>query len=149
MKSSASQNGMALFAAIALTVVLASLGAAMATMSTMSHDTVTKSVQTAKVYYGARAGLEWGIQRAVAAGACPAGAVAFNLTQGGLSGVAVRVTCVQQSTHGSPPPAPTTCLPNPPNTCVVYYVTSHATLGTLGGLDYAERRVEATVSNIP
>lgn len=149
MKAGAPQNGVALISAIFLMVVLVALGAAMATMSTTSHDTVTKSVQAAKVYYGSKAGLEWGIQRAVAAGACPAGAVAFGLTQGALNGVAVQVTCVQQSTHGNPPPAPTTCLPNPPNTCVVYYVTSHATTGVLGGLDYAERRIEATVSNIP
>ena len=149
MRAGASQHGVALVAAIFLVVVLVALGAAMAVMSTVSHDTVTKSVQTAKVYHGAKSGLEWGIQRAVAAGACPAGAVAFNLTQGALNGVAVQVTCVQRSTHGNPPLPPTICLPNPPNTCAVYYITSNATLGTLGGLDYAERRVEATVSNIP
>lgn len=135
MRAGAPQHGVALVAAIFLVVVLVALGAAMAVMSTVSHDTVTKSVQAAKVYYGAKSGLEWGIQRAVAAGACPAGAVAFNLTQGALNGVAVQVTCVQQSVHGG--------------TNFVYYITSSATLGALGGLDYAERRVEATVSNIP
>ena len=149
MRSRASQNGMALVSAIFLMVILAALGGAMALMSTSSHDTATKSLQAARVYYGAKAGLEWGIQRAVAAGACPAGAVNFTLTQGALNGVAVQVTCVQQSTHGNPPLPPAFCLPNPPNTCAVYYITSNATIGVLGRLDYAERRIEATVSNIP
>jgi hypothetical protein len=149
MRPGAPQRGVALVAAIFLVVVLIGLGAAMAVMSSASQDTATKSLQAAKVYYGARAGLEWGVQRAVAAGACPAGAVNFNLTQGALNGVAVQVTCVQGSTHGNPPAAPIVCPPNPPNTCAVYYIRSNATIGTLGGLDYAERRVEATVSNIP
>lgn len=31
----------------------------------------------------------------------------------------------------------------------VYYLTSIATTGTLGGVNYAERRLEARISNIP
>jgi MSHA biogenesis protein MshP len=135
MRAGAPQHGVALVAAIFLVVVLVALGAAMAVMSSVSQDTATKSLLTAKVYYGARAGLEWGIQRAVAAASCPGGATAFTLAQGGLAGVAVQVTCVQQSVHGG--------------TNFVYYITSNATIGALGGLDYAERRIEATVSNIP
>jgi MSHA biogenesis protein MshP len=128
-----SASGMALMTAIFLIVVLASLGLAMVTLSTGSQDTANKSLQAAKVYYGAKAGLEWGIQQAVAAGSCAGGS--FSLAEGGLNGVSVAVTCVQQSTHGAGN--------------FVYYLTSRATIGTLGGLDYAERRVEATVSNIP
>jgi MSHA biogenesis protein MshP len=124
-------SGVALLSAIFLMVVLVSLGAAMAVMSSTSQNTASKSLQTAKVYYGAKAGLEWGIQRAVAQATC--GAAGFTLAQGALNGVAVQVTCVQQTTHGG--------------ANVVYYLTSTATIGAVGGLDYAERRVEATVSN--
>ena len=125
--------GIALISAIFLIGVLAALGLAMVTISSGSQDTANKSLQAAKAYYGARAGLEWGIQQAVAVGSCAGGA--FSLAQGGLNGVNVTVTCVQQSAHGAGN--------------FVYYLTSTATIGTLGGLDYAERRVEATVSNIP
>jgi MSHA biogenesis protein MshP len=125
--------GVALISAIFLIGVLAALGLAMVAISTGSQDTANKSLQAAKVYYGSRAGLEWGIQQAVAAGSCAGGS--FSLAEGGLNGVSVVVTCVQQSTHGAGN--------------FVYYLTSRATIGTLGGLDYAERRVEATVSNIP
>jgi MSHA biogenesis protein MshP len=134
-KALAPQRGVALVAAIFLITVLLALGAAMVSMSSGSQDTVNKSLQAAKVYYGARAGLEWGIQRAIAAASCVAGPTAINPAQGALVGVALQVSCVQQTSHGG--------------TNVVYYITSSATIGTLGGLDYAERRLEATVSNIP
>jgi hypothetical protein len=53
-----------------------------------------------------------------------------------LNGVSVTVTCVANtSAYGSGN--------------YVYYVTSQATSGALGGLTYAERHLEATVSNIP
>jgi MSHA biogenesis protein MshP len=125
-------SGVALVSAIFLMVVLVSLGVAMAVMSSTAQNTASKSLQTAKVYYGAKAGLDWGIQRAIAQATCGA-APAFVLAQGALSGVTVQVTCSQQTSHGG--------------ANAVYYITSTATVGALGGLDYAERRVEATVAN--
>ncbi len=118
--------------AIFLIVVLAALGASIASISNVEHDTATKSLLSTRVYYGAKTGLEWAIQRAIAAASC-AGAT-FSPSGGGFEGVSVTVTCVQ-STHGSGN--------------ITYYITSIATAGTVGSLNYAERRMEATVSNIP
>jgi MSHA biogenesis protein MshP len=124
-------RGMVAIAAIFLIVALAGLGLAMSSLSSVQADTVAKSMQAAKVYWGARAGLEWGIQRAVAASSCVGGS--FTLSEAALNGVSVTVACTP-NTFGS-------------NT--VYYFTSTATTGTLGKLDYAERRLSASVSDIP
>jgi MSHA biogenesis protein MshP len=127
-------NGFALVNALFLLVVMGVLAAVMATLSNVSHDTGNKSLLSAKVYYGAKAGLDWGIQRAHAAGSCAGSTGPFPITQGGLAGVSVTVECVE-SLHGA--------------TNSVYYIVSRATIGAVGAPDYAERRMEATVSNIP
>jgi MSHA biogenesis protein MshP len=136
MKPRSAAAGMALIAAIFLIVALAALGASMASLSNVEHDTGGKSLQSAKVYYGARAGLEWGIQQAIGAGASCAGSwgPGSNPMQGALSDVSVAVTCTTSTYGGS-------------NN--VYSITSVATVGTLGQLSYAERHLSASVSNIP
>ena len=148
MKRRIRSAGMALMSAIFLIVVLIGLGLAMMNLSNVEHDTASKAILAAKVYYGARAGMDWGIQQANAAGwACsppPAGSSAtFNLTQGSLNGVAVTVTCV------AAPQGVSTCGSAGTSLCQTYYLTSAATTGTLGTLSYAERHLEATISNIP
>jgi hypothetical protein len=122
---------MVAIAAIFLIVALVGLGLAMSSLSGVQADTVSKSLQAAKVYWGARAGLEWGIQRSFATAGCVSGS--FNLTEAALNGVSVSVTCTQ-NTFG---------------TNNVYYFTSIATIGTVGQLNYAERRMLASVSDIP
>jgi MSHA biogenesis protein MshP len=133
MKRRSNSTGGALITAIFLIVVLTALGVAVSKLSNITQDTATKANLSAKVYYGAKAGVEWGIQQAIAAGwdCTAAGTPAMS---GALSDVAVTVACTR-STHG---------LGN-----LVYYITSRATTGTVGGINYAERRMEATVSNIP
>lgn len=144
MKRRIRSAGMALMSAIFLIVVLIGLGVAMMNLSNVEQDTASKAILSAKVYYGARAGLDWGIQQAIAAGApCNGVPTNFNLTQGSLSGVAVAVTCF------AAPQGVSTCGSAGTSLCRTYYLTSAATTGTLGTLSYAERHIEATVSNIP
>ena len=92
MRTRVRSAGMALMSAIFLIVVLIGLGIAMMNLSNVEHDTASKAILAAKVYYGAKAGIDWGIQQAIAAGLCVGGPL--NLTQGSLSGVTVNVTCV-------------------------------------------------------
>lgn len=144
MKRRIHSAGMALISAIFLIVVLIGLGLAMMNLSNAEQDTASKAILSAKVYYGAKAGMEWGLQQAIAAGAaCNGAASNFNLTQGSLSGVAVTVTCL------AGPQGASTCGSGGTSLCQTYYLTSAATTGTLGTLSYAERHLEATVSNIP
>lgn len=142
-------SGMALITAIFLIVVLVAIALAAVTLSSVEQDTGTKSLTSTTVYYGAKAGLDWGIQRALAARSCPAPATTFNLTQGALNGISVSVTCTA-TTHGTTSCTGTACTGGAsPCPCTAYFVTSTATNGTLGNPNYAERHVEATVSNVP
>ena len=132
--------GMALISAIFLIVVLVALGASMSSLSNVEHDTAAKSIQAARVYYGAKSGLEWAIQQTISDPAPPArcvGAGPFALTATGLEGVSVTIQC-EAAQYGSG------------TTAYTFYIRSVATIGSAPGtLGYAERRMEATVSNIP
>ena len=142
MKRHARCAGAALISAIFLIVVLAAIGASMVSLSTVQEDTVTKSVLAARVYYGAKAGIDWAVQRTISDPAPPARCTTTDFpatvtpTGTGIAGVSVVVTCAR-SQHGAGA------------TAFTYYLTSIATTGTLGTPSYAERRMEATVSNIP
>ena len=130
MKAAAS--GFAMVSAIFLLVVLAALGAYMITLSGTHQATPRQSILGTRVYFGAKAGLDWGIQQAIAAGSCVA-STPVALAGTGLSGVTATVTCTSTAHTGGN----------------VYRITSTAVTGTFGSLDYAQRRMEATVSNIP
>lgn len=144
MRTRLRSTGMALISAIFLIVVLIGVGVAMMNLSNVEHDTASKAILAAKVYYGARAGVDWGIQQSIAASSCVGGAgTTINLTTGSLNGVNVTVTC------GAALQGASTCGLTGTSTCQTYYLTSVATTGALGTLNYAERRIEATVSNIP
>jgi MSHA biogenesis protein MshP len=125
-------SGAALITALLLVGVLAAIGVAMSRLSNVEHDTRTKAVLSAKVYYGAKAGLEWAIQQVIAGGACPGAAPTLG---GGLTGVTLLVNSCAPTTHG---------LGN-----TVYYISITATTGAIGTVTYAERRMEASVSSIP
>lgn len=136
-------SGSAIISALFLVIVLGALGAAMVNLSIVQQDTATKSLLASRVYYGAKTGLDWSIQRAISdpapATRCTNPAefpATFSPAGAGLAGVSVAVTCAR-SQHGAG------------TTAFTYYITSIATTGTLGTISYAERRMEATVSNIP
>lgn len=128
--------GSALITATFLMVVLLGIGVAMLNLTSVEHDTASKSLLSTKVYYGAKAGLDWGIQQAVAAGLCAPSTGPFSLTGGSLSGVNVTVTCTESKQGAASGQS-------------VFYITSKAITGSVGALSYAERHMEATVSNIP
>jgi MSHA biogenesis protein MshP len=124
-------SGAALITALFLVAVLAAIGIAMSRLSNVENDTRTKAVLASRVYYGAKAGLDFGIQQAIAADSCVSATPALGAA---LTGVTVSVTCAR-TTHGAGN--------------FSYYITSNAKTGTLGAATYAERWMEATVSNIP
>jgi MSHA biogenesis protein MshP len=126
-----SASGFALPTAIFLLVVLAALGVFMVTLSGTHQAAPRHSLLAARVYFGAKAGLEWGIHQAIAAGSCVGGTPA--MTGAGLTGVNATVLCTSTAHTGG----------------TVYRITSTAVSGTFGTIDYAQRRMEATVSNIP
>lgn len=84
------QRGFAIVSAIFLLVVLAALGGFIATVATTQHLGSALDVQGAQVFYAARAGTEWGLQRALSAATCNAtSSFAY-----GVGNIAVTVNCL-------------------------------------------------------
>ena len=137
----AKQRGFTLVSAIFLLVVLASLGAYMVTLSGVQQVTTSQSVQAARAYFAAKAGLEWGIHWATAPGAdagdpdlrqCAASTGPFTLTGSGFEGVSVTVTCTDVAYNGN-------------DYYRTFNLTSTATYGSTGMPDYVERKLQAIV----
>ena len=135
------QRGFTLVSAIFLLVVLASLGAYMVTLSGVQQVTTSQSVQAARAYFAAKAGLEWGIHWAIAPGAdagdptlgqCALSTGSFTLTGAGFEGVSVTVTCTRTIYNGN-------------DLYHIFNLTSTATNGSAGTPDYLERKLQAIV----
>jgi MSHA biogenesis protein MshP len=145
MKTRSTIAGAALVSAIFLIVVLVALGASMMSLTNVEHETATKSLLAVKVYYGAKSGLEWGIQQAISdpspptrcASASMNSAFPSALTAPGLEGVNITISC-EAAQFGTG------------TTAYTFYNPTTATIGPgAGGLGYAARRMQATVANIP
>lgn len=94
------QRGFSTITAIFLLVILAALGAFMVTFTGLQQTTVQADVLGVRAYYAARAGVEWGLYRALdpdaapptaSFAACPAGTLTG--LGGSLAPFAVTVTC--------------------------------------------------------
>ena len=127
------QRGFALVVAIFLLVVLASLGVYIVKISGVQHQTVNIALLGARAFEAARTGIEWGAFQALDSGACTT--TTLNLTEGGLDGFDVDVTCTTSS-H--------TELGNAYN---LYLIEVEARAGAYGTPDYVSRRMQATVTD--
>lgn len=122
------QRGFAIISAIFLLVVLAGLGAAMMTFATAQHASSAMDVLGARAYQAARAGIEWGAYRALINNSC---AASSNVALGAdLDDFTVTVQC-SATTSGA---------------ITAWELTSTASVGSVGSIGYAERRLQAIVS---
>ena len=135
-------RGVSVVTAIFLILVIAVLGAYIASVATTQHTTATLDLQGAKAYQAAYAGMQWGVYQTLGPPGTCAGSTSFALT-GALGGFAVTVQCTD------------TTLPlgytENGVTRHVYRITSTgcspsggACPGTQGGY-YVERQLEATL----
>ncbi|APA68053.1 hypothetical protein [Janthinobacterium sp. 1_2014MBL_MicDiv] len=139
-------RGFSLVTAIFLLVVLAGLAAVMVNVSTFQQTESAMDVQGVRAEQAARAGLEWGLQRQLAAGLAPGAAciapAAFTLPTGTtLSAFTVSVQCTTATGPGTlanwtitatacnQPAAAAPRCPNPGNNA-----------------DYVQRRLQAVLS---
>ena len=127
------QRGFALIAAIFLIVVLASLGVFMVRVSGVQNQTVNIALLGARAFEAAVAGMEWGAFQALDSGACTS--TTLNLTEGGLTGFDVDVTC-SSSAHTESG-----------NTYTLFLIDVEARNGVYGTPDYVSRRMQARVTN--
>lgn len=82
------QGGFGVIAAIFILVILAGLGAAIATVSTTQHLGSALDLEGIRAYQAARSGIEWGLFRALRSASCAAAA-----DIGAIDGMAVTVNC--------------------------------------------------------
>ena len=132
------QSGFTLLTALFLLVVVALLSVYMINFSSVQHSTLVYGVQGARAMQGARSGLEWGIYQAINTGVCPSGSFSTN-GAGSLDNFTISVSCTSSDhrEQGAPLPIRT------------FRLTSSASIGTFGSLDYTYRELQATVSNPP
>ena len=126
------EGGFALIAALALLVVLGSTGAIMLRLSAVQQNATTAAVLGTRADHAARAGIEWGLHRAVALSDCPAAVSSFDLSEGALGGFRVVVRCTA-SLHeeGS-------------DVRLSVSLRSEASSGVLGSRDFVYREMEAS-----
>jgi MSHA biogenesis protein MshP len=85
------QRGAALMSAIFLLVVIGGLIAYLLKMSGLQHSSVALDVMGARAYQASRAGVDWGVYRALRDASCAASS-SFGLA-GGLGDFTVTVEC--------------------------------------------------------
>ena len=127
------QRGFALVAAIFLLVVLASLGVYIVRISGVQQQTVNVALLGARAFEAAVAGMEWGAFQALDSGTCTT--TTLNLTEGGLAGFDVDVTC-SSSAHTESG-----------NVYNLYLIDVEARNGVYGTPDYVSRRMQARVTD--
>jgi MSHA biogenesis protein MshP len=128
MRPEQHQGGFALVAALFLMIVIALLVAAMSRLSTDQHSGSSLTIQQARAYQAARAGLEWDIARSLNSGTP-------SLAGTNLAEFAVTVTCQARGpyTEGA-------------RTLQIVLLTAEASNGLPGArFDYAFRRVQAQI----
>ena len=134
MKASDSQGGFSLISAIFILVVLSAIGGYMVTIGGTQRTTNIAAIQGARAFQAARSGMEWAITRATIDPDCSNINNSFTLNVDGLNGFKVVLTCAmtQHLEAG--------------NTINIFTLTSQATSGNFGEIDFVRRQLTATIS---
>ena len=136
MKIYRQERGFTLIAAIFLLVAVAALVVFMTNIRVVQQTTLVYGVQGARAMQAARSGLEWGIHESIVNGSCAA-STTFTIARPTLDNFSVEVQCgATTHTEGITP-------------ITTYQLTSTASSGTYGTLDYVQRGIQATVSLDP
>jgi MSHA biogenesis protein MshP len=129
------ESGFVLPTAIFLLVILAALAAYMVSLSRTSHISSALDVQGTRAYLAARTGIEWGAWQLLRNSQCLTGPTPLTGLGGTLAAFTVNVSCVPSGTYT-----------DGADTVTVYQITSTATSGASGEVDYVERRIQASFS---
>ena len=138
-------------AAIFLLVVLGAFLAYLMPISMNAQTTGALSVQGARAYEAARAGLEWATYQVLDPRQAINGVVSTPppcfaspsspTLPGALSQFTLQVTCVRYPASGATP----NYYEEGSNRVVVYDVVSTAAAGTAGSADYVERQIQTRI----
>lgn len=92
------RRGFALVAALAVLVLVASLGSMMLRLASVEQAASSTAILGARAHFAAQSGIEWGLHAVLGAEACPAASTPLTLAEGALTGFRVEVRCTS-STH--------------------------------------------------
>lgn len=126
------QRGFTLIAAIFLIVVLAVLGVYMIAISGTQHHTTMLAGLGAQGYHAARAGTEWAAFRALNGSPCSG---TLSGLGGTLAGYTVEVSCIETE-HSQAG-----------DNVKIWSITSTATRGTFGELDFVSRTLSVAITD--
>jgi MSHA biogenesis protein MshP len=134
------ESGFVLPTAIFLLVILAALATYMVSLSRTSQLSSALDIQGGRAYQAARAGIEWAAWQVIdpqnlqpSPAPCPASPTALALT-GTLAAFAVSVSCTRTlATDGA-------------DTVAIYQITSTASAGAAGEVDFVQRQIQASFS---
>lgn len=128
------QTGFSLVMAIFILVVLSLLGSYMVKISGVQHATTIFSIQSARAYQAARAGVGWAVVSVSAASDCSA-VTAVSLNFADINGFSVSFACkAQHFSEGI-------------NHYTVYKITALSEYGLYSHADYISRKVEVSIVN--
>jgi MSHA biogenesis protein MshP len=136
--SRVSSSGFSLVAALFLIVVVAALGAFAVRIGASQQQTANLALLTARALAAANSGIEYGAYQALKPVSSCVSAT-LNLTEGGLNGFTVNVTC-SVTTHTE-----SSATPN----VNIYRIDATASAGIYGMPDYVSRHVYATFASVP
>lgn len=120
--------------AIFILAILAMISAFVVNISAISHSTTSYALEGSRALFAARSGLEWGTQQVVATPtACPA-TTTLSLTEGGISGFTVVVSCA------------TSNYSEGVTNFNVFEISSFASRGSFGSIDYVSREMKVYVT---
>jgi len=130
------QQGFLLPAAIFILVILAALGAYALNITSIQQSTSLQDTQGTRAYQAARTGVEWAAYQVLNPGStalanCPASPSTIT-----VDNFTVSVSCsrTDYSEQGSD------------HTIAMYDITSTASFGTAGALDFIQRQIQLTLS---
>jgi MSHA biogenesis protein MshP len=126
------QKGITLIGAIFVVVIVSLLGIYLVKITGSQRQTVVMNLQSARAYYAANAGIEWGIARLVNAGSC----IANSSLSSKINGFSVSVECDELNSGGY----------NEAGTTInIYQITATSEYGVYGNNNYASRTLSTIV----
>ena len=131
------QQGFSIVSAIFILIVLSLLSAFMVNIAGVQRATGLLALNGSRVFYAAKGGAEWGIYNAMSINPQSDFSNSFNIVAGDgfTSNVTVNGTYTV-TTEGA-------------TTIDIYTISSTASYGTTGTLDYASRQIMTSVSTTP
>lgn len=131
------QQGFLLPAAIFILVILAALGAYALNITSVQQNTSLQDTQGTRAYQAARTGVEWAAYQVLNPGStalvnCPTSPSTMT-----VDSFTVTVSCSRSADYFEQ---------GADHTIAMYDITSTATFGTAGSLNYIERQIQLTLS---